>query len=455
MSTLLVQKTRAHTSRVISLAAGILIALPAVIFYVILLGHTVDIPLRDDYTEILNFLNHMPARGGGRTAYLLTALSGEFKLIFGHVVVWLQFVFFNHIDFRLTCALGNGFVLPLALVLWRMFLPGNLDLTARMVLFIPVTWILFQLQYIGTLNWAMPSLQYFPALVFSFYAIYLLTPGTRPAFIGAALCLVAAIASSGNGIIVIPIGTLLLASGRHLRRLAIWLAVSSACIATYAFQYNLTSSLSHGKPLSHFIHPNLFFILTFIGNAAELPTNIGFLAIGLIVCPLLGLMLCTFFVHAAWTGYFGKNRAVMYSILFLLTTAIGVGSMRSDLGVQQGLSSRYGINSALLLIFAWFVVAEKLQHADCYTALKSRSLQVAVALAVLFSFFTDLAGYRYIVNRNRELVDSMANYRRSCGTIGPVSPLPNQPASFTLDQKSAPAILEESIRKGIYHRPAS
>ena len=170
MSTLAVQKTRAHTSLAISLVAGIAIATPAVIFYAILLGHTVDIPLRDDYGAILNFLNHMPARGGGRTAYLLATQWQEYKLIFGHLVVWLQFVLFNHIDFRLTCALGNGFVLPLALVLWRMFLPGNLDLTARVVLFIPVTWLLFQLQYIGTLNWAITSLQHLPVLVFSLNA---------------------------------------------------------------------------------------------------------------------------------------------------------------------------------------------------------------------------------------------------------------------------------------------
>lgn len=148
MSTLLVQKTRVPTSRVISLAVGILITLPAVTFYVILLGHAVNIPLRDDYGAILNFLNHMATLGGGRTAYLLAAQWNEYKPVFQHLVVWLQFVLLGHIDFRITCALGNGFVIPLAFILWKMFLSDMMDLTARMVLFIPVTLLLFQLQYI-------------------------------------------------------------------------------------------------------------------------------------------------------------------------------------------------------------------------------------------------------------------------------------------------------------------
>jgi hypothetical protein len=245
------------------------------------------------------------------------------------------------------------------------------------------------------------------------------------------------------------IGTLILTSTRHIRRLPEWIAVSAACITVYAYHYKLPSQ-AHGAPLSNPIHPNLMFIVTFIGNAAELPTNTGFLGIGLIVCPLLGLMLCTFFLYAARTGYFNKNRAVSYCILFLLTTAVGVGSMRSDLGVRQSMSSRYGLYSTLLLIFAWFVVAEKLHHADCYSALKSRGLQVAVTAAVLFSVVTDVAGYRYIVSRNQELIDSMAAYKNSGGTMGPVSPLPNQPSRFTEEQRHAPEILKGSIRIGIY-----
>jgi hypothetical protein len=443
MSTLTVQ-TSAHTALAIRAGAGVLIAIPAVVFYVILLSNAVDLPLRDDYGAILNFLNHMATLGGGRIAYLLAAQSTDYKLVFEHVIVWFQLALFNHIDFRVTCALGNGFVILLALVLWKMFLPGNLDLTNRMVLFTPVTWILFQLQYIGTLNWAMCALQHIPGLVFSLYAIYLLTQGTLRTFVGATLCLVAAIASSGNGFVLVPIGALILIP--HLRRLALWLVVSGGCLAAYAYQYSPQGASN--------LHPDPLFILTFIGNAAEPPINGGFLAAGVILCPLLGLILCTFFVYAARTRYFDKNRAAAYSILFLLTTAIGVGCMHSDLGVRQSLSSRYGIYSTLLLIFAWFVIAEKFHHADCYSALKTSAFRVTLTLAVLFALFMDTAGYRYIVDRNKEVTDSMAAYRTSGGKIGPVLPLPNQPASFTQELNRFPAILEESVRLGIYHPPA-
>ena len=268
----------------------------------------------------------------------------------------------------------------------------------------------------------MAALQNIPVLVFSLYAIHLLTKGTRSAFIGATLCLVASIASSGNGVVLIMIGTLILLSPRHTPRLVGWIAVSAACITAYAYHYKLAPSQAHGALLSNLIHPNLLFILTFVGNAAEPPINSGFLGIGLIFCPLLGLILCAFFVHAARTGYFNKNRAASYCIMFLLITAIGVSTTRSDLGVRQSMSSRYGLYSALLLIFAWFVVAEKLHHADYYSVLKSRGLQVAVMIAVLFSVVMDTAGYRYIVIRNQELIDSMAAYKQSGGPQGQCHP---------------------------------
>jgi len=67
----------------------------------------------------------MSALGEGRTAYLLTAQSNEYKLIFEHVMLWLQFALFTSIDSELNALSVTVSSSCLALVLWKMFLPAT------------------------------------------------------------------------------------------------------------------------------------------------------------------------------------------------------------------------------------------------------------------------------------------------------------------------------------------
>jgi hypothetical protein len=156
------------------LIAAVFVALPPILFYAILFHKAMNVPLEDDYEALLDFLNQMAELRSvsAKASYFLAVQFNEYKLFFGHGLVWLQFALFGRIDIRLLCALGNGFVLLLAILLWKMFLPNREDFAYRMAFFVPVSWLLFQLQYVETLNWAMPSLANLPVLVFSLGAIF-------------------------------------------------------------------------------------------------------------------------------------------------------------------------------------------------------------------------------------------------------------------------------------------
>lgn len=218
----------------------LLITLPPVIFYTVLLRHALNLPLQDDYEAILNFVNHMVVLRHGRLSYLLTLQFNGYRLVFERLVVWLQLSLFHVINFKVLCGLGDAFVLPLALCLWKMFLPAEKDFVTRLVFFLPVPWLLFQLQFVETLNWAMASLQNLPVLVFSLSAIYLLTLGTRRTLAGAVFCLLAAVGSSANGLFVIPIGILILAQGRRRGEALLWVSVGACCVGAYAYLYNFS-----------------------------------------------------------------------------------------------------------------------------------------------------------------------------------------------------------------------
>ncbi len=440
--------------------AAIIVAMPVTLFYGILFHQGMSAPFEDDYEALLEFLNRIVGLNGfsARFAYFFAAQFNEYKLFFGHGLVFLQLVILGRVDVAMLCALGNGFILLLGVLLWKMFLPGSGNTGRRLALFIPVPWLLFQLQYVETLNWAMPSLVNLPVVLFSLGAIYSLCRGTLAGFWKGLACLVLAIASSGNGLTMVFIGLLILASRRHYGRALTWLVVSSVCIAAYAYHYNVMSSQSRSDQsvLSIVIHPRPLYVVTFMGNALASPLFRRYFVLDIVICTLLGIVLCVFLFAMAKRGYVRRNPQVSYCVLFLLLTAVGVAGLRSDFGIAQSLNSRYGIYSALLLIFSWFAIVEEFLQDESLPLRKSRIWLGACAIAILFSLSMDTWGWRYLVERNQQIVLGVVAFEHSdpsAGGAGPVLPFPGQNWRYDELDRRAPEILRKSIALNIYHLP--
>jgi hypothetical protein len=434
------------------LFAAFFVAIPPVLFYSVLFRKALDIPIYDDYDATLAFMNHLMLLKGASAScsYFLAAQHNEYKLFFLHGLAWLQFYFFGHIDFRILSAIANGFVFLLAILLWKMFLPNHKDLTARLAFFIPVSWLLFQLQHWENLNWAAGGLQHIPVLPFAFGAIYLLVRGERWPFCFALALLILAVAADGNGLLTIPIGVLILVRARSYARVAGWLVASAGCVAAYAYRYNVMSSQTHaqGSIFSTFHPLSPAYILAFIGGAGSvLGANI-----------LFGILLCCFFGFMAFRGYARKNPAVSNCVLFLLLTAIGVAGLRSDLGVEQSHSSRYAIYSALLLIFAWFAIVDEFLQRRRVALLHNNVLLGVTMAVILFSLSMDWAGSLLLEDRNRGLVKAMAAYEHPASPESTNGPTPWF-QSLTLGTPSeafnlhARATLDQSVELGVYRPP--
>jgi hypothetical protein len=435
--------------------AGFFVALPTVFFLTFLVRKALDIPFLDDYDALLDCLNHLATLTtvSSKAWYLLTLQHNEYKLIFGEGVAWLQLSIWGHVDFRILSAVGNGFIFLLAVLLWKMFLPTERDWTTRLALFIPASWLLFQLEYYGTLNWAMAGLQNLPVLVFSLGAIYFLVRAERWAFCGALVLVVLAVSASGNGMVVLPIGLLILAWPLRFERIVAWLLISGCCVAAYAYRYNpmLSQNSEHRSVFATLIRLSPAYVLSFIGGAAGLPHFIGF-------SLLLGILLCGLFLYMARRGYLRKNRAASYCVLFLLLTSIGVAGIRSDFGVAQSISSRYTIYSVLFLIFAWFAIVEEFVRYGRRPLLRNRIYLCALLFAVLFSLLADGVGSVQIVRRDRALVQAMREFEHPASSQVPIGPAPalappiTRAVSDTYNLR-ARTIMNQSTLLGIYRPP--
>jgi hypothetical protein len=441
------------------LFAAFFAVFPLALYYTVLFRKAVDIPNLDDYDSLLAFLNQLIQlkTTAARVSWFLAAQQGEFKVLFLHGVACLQLGLCGHIDFQILGAIADGFVLLTALLLWRMFLPSHENLATRMAFFIPVPWLIFQLQYWDDLNWATPGLQHVAVLLFSFGAIFLLVRRGRWQLCGALAFLILAVASDGNGLLVIPIGLLILIVNRRSMSVIGWLVASTGCIAVYAYHYGATLSPTgvHRSIFSVVLQLRPDYVLCCIGGALGLIFPSG------VASFLLGTLLCAFFAWMAYRGYIRRNPAVSCCVLFLLLTAVGVAGLRSDLGVTQSLTSRYTIYSALFLVFAWFAIVEEFLQHKRVPLLSNGIFLGAVTAAVLFSLFMDLAGATAIEERNRRLVQAMANFEHP--TVQQPEPSPSPPYSvpglqgeseeLALRARSR-ALLLQSINLGVYRPPA-
>lgn len=432
---------------------AILIAFPAVIFYGILSISLLNVPVLDDYYAVLKFINQMAGEknAAARLQFFVAAQHNEYKLYFGHGVEWAQFAWLGHVNFTSLCIVGNSAVVVLALLLWSMFLAREGDLAKRLALFVPVAWLVFQLEYFETLNWAMASLANLWVIVFSFGTILCLLRPSRRAYTGGLLLYVLAIASSANGFVLLPVGLLMLAMRRQLVRAGGLVATTAVCFAAYAYRYNVHPSQPHGygTVFNVLLHIRLDYAIAFVGNTGAIR---GAVASYFGFCVALGSGLLVIFVLLARRGYARRNPAVAYCVLFILLTALGVSGLRSDFGPGSSLTSRYSIYGTLLIIFVWTALAEEFVQHRKQTLLNNSPYLLAVLATVFFGLCTDEIGYLSLTRRNHELVTGMASFERSLTTGSDDGPLPPINLDKRINQEMR-AILIESIRLGVYEPP--
>jgi len=443
-------------------AAGIaipamMIATPAILFYGILFRQLVNLPFLDDYEAVLAFVNQLVQEksGAAKFRFFLAQQHNEYKLFFVHGVAWIQDALIGHVNFAQLCVLGDSAVLAIGWILWSLFLPGRNDPGRRLAFFVPAAWLLFQLEYYETLNWAMASLQNLWVIAFSLGAICCLVRPERKAYGAALILYVLAIAASGNGFLLLAIGLLIFVTRRQMARAAGWLAISAVCIAAYSYHYDVHSSQmhEHGSVFAGLLHINPVYVIAFVGNAGAVA---GTTAVSECICLPLGATLLLFFGWLARRGFFRRNAAAGYCCLFLLLTAAGVGGLRSEFGLAQSLESRYTIYGVLLVILAWTGIAEEWLWKRREPLLNNQVYLLFTVGAIVFALCMDEVGYLNRVRRTREAVQGMTVYEHPSfpgSTDGPMLDRGDGNPVVARLRPGARTILGESIRLGVYEPP--
>ena len=398
-------------------------------------------PYQDDFPAILGFALRYTELHGLRQHLLsiLLAQHNEYRLIFEHLLVCCELSLTHSVDFTLLGALGNAFPLLIGWALWMLLRLDQEPLTTALYRFLPTSLLIFSLTYWETMDWTMASLQNLPVIFWGLASLYLLNPNARDKqglrFALACLAAILSAFSSGNGLLLLPVGLVALVPARASRRSVIWCCAFCVPLATYLYHY---VPQAHQVKRLAFITRPLFFV-AFLGGAV--PSRW--------IATLLGFaLLVTLFVF-----FRGRFAAMIYSgpalcILWLLGTDLLAAWVRGGAGFF--VASRYSIYSDLLIACCFFFVSQKWKVNGALH--RDRRYIATVAITLLFCLSTDIHGYLKLKARRQMVVRGIAQYRQD--------PLLNSPmvdpaveASFPKEKRSEQVLLTESIDKGLYRFP--
>jgi len=248
--------------------------------------------------------------------------------------------------------------------------------TAVMALasFIPITWLIFNLGQADNLLWGF-QIQFFVLILFFLLAIYLLATSRSLSwrFVLSAASGVVCTFSMGNGLLVWPIGLILILWIRqsqprelqrsYLKMCCIWCLIGIIAVVAYFIGYH---DPSHYSAMQYFIqHPwySLQYFLAALGSLTYTPTS-QIAAVG------TGLLL--FFLYA-YTGVtiVRQTKARPYTILslslilFTLLSFVLMTVSRSFWGVTDAVASRHATITILGIVGLYMaLISFKTKHVN-------------------------------------------------------------------------------------------
>jgi hypothetical protein len=423
-----------------------LVLLPMAMTYLLLAWVYTAVPVIDDYPHIFAFaLNfHRAPTLAAKLGLIFTTQVGPYKLIFDHALVSLQLLVFKRLNFPALIFLGNLTPLGIFAVVGK---NAELGQRRRWILLLPVSLLVFGLNYAETLDWAISGLQQPMVILFSLAAIHFLVKAEADDWDLVWACGLGVLASTtyANGMIVWPVGLVfLLLQRRRVGWLVGWGLAFVAMLMVYLYRYQPAAATAHGA-----IAKKVVFFVMFCGGALE---NMHHRPVPY-VSVAIGLVALAVFVHAVRTRYDRRNAFFFYSTVWVLLTGVVVANARTAMGMQLSLSSRYKIYCDLLLIFCYEYLLDRVFVKDA-VAKGRRWVAVAFVAAVVVFVAGDFAGAKLLKTRRDRAESAMRRYLAAPDTASPMFVVEDtlSPAEL-LEEDKARQELSEAIRLGIYAPP--
>jgi hypothetical protein len=439
-----------------------LTALPVSFWIFVILKYAVNIPWFDDLDPFPDFLRQwIKADSASEQIRLLFQPNNEHRMVLGKLSALFYYKFFGSLNFIFLQIVGACFTLGTFLLFWLSFRSSKIN----NLYFLPVPFLLFQLQYHLAFLWSITSLQHQSVIFFICFSIFLLS---RDRFLLALLIAVCTTFVMSSGIFVWVGGAAILLWRLNFRHLAVWCVTGAMAIGLYFHGMTTQGNESGLDFLVQSPHLALLGLLTFLGGTFDvfpwLPVEVRSILPALfspfvlfwIVVWLLAMYLPKVrqLFRVSWTmpAVFrslvpiGTERNafpvfLLGVLVFLFANATAIGLFRTRFGLSVMLVSNYKLYPALFLITGYLTFLWAFQG----KILQKRIFQISLPVAILIWL---LSCYNYlpaISERRKNLLIGAYNQNHNAYGLGHI---PFSKAAAYYD-----SLMKETVQTGLYQYP--
>ncbi len=444
---------------------------PVAFFAFVVLRYSVNVPWFDDFDPFPDFLRKwIGSEGFISKLNVLFQPNNEHRMVFGKGLAALYYALTGQLNFTFLHIAGMLFTFGTLLIIWRAFraskLPGYL--------FLPVPFLLFQLQYHLIFLWAICSLQHQPVVFFVCLTMFLLA---RRQFDWAVLAALCANFAMSNGIFVWVGGAAILLLQTRYRHLAAWLGTGALAVFLY---FSGMSSQGNESSFDFFLqNPHLSFLgfFAFLGGlfdftperAIQVRTALP-IVMGILVMVWVGVWLLNLFW--AWfrntvstqknrkdqETYSSKKQTLLTRfqlpedrqtlgyfclgmLMFSLANAAVIGLLRPRFGFFVMVVSNYKLYPALFLVVSYLSFLTS-THGN----LRERGFRIVLVTSLLIWGLTLVHYGPAISERRKYLLTNAYDQQHHAFGLGFV---PGSPAAGYID-----TLMHDLTDRDIYQYPA-
>ncbi|GAB3994748.1 hypothetical protein GCM10028807_33080 [Spirosoma daeguense] len=397
----------------------LLVSLPVLVFVLVWKAYALNIPKWDDHAlRAFLYYSHQETTFSGKI-YQLFRQHNEHRIVLDRIITLLDYSLFGKLNFIHLMVAGILSLIGLLTVFIAV-----LNRAGKSVLYaVPAALLIFNLSHWENMYWGMASLQNFSVVLWIIAAFYFLsyTNQLGLAFIAAVLATI----TSGNGLVVWPIGLLLILlrttgttfKKQTLRSLTSWLVGGGLVIGLYFTGFSKPNDIAY-------VRPGLFDLVkgwfAFLGAAAEVipfgsPLKASIALGGLLAVTTLGLLALTLLryrltiiqtilslikpksLRSTRTESIPSVTLFFWGCAaFLLGTAAIVAWARTGFGMDILITSRYKMYSltliALLYVYLLVTLSERISH---WVFLSGSIATVVFAGITYLSFLDETIWWRH------------------------------------------------------------
>lgn len=390
-----------------------LILIPPVFFGYIFQKYAINIPHWDDLAIRNSLADFLTSDAFARKIELLFAQHNEHRIFLTRVFALFVYFIKGTLDLKMLMLLGNLSLLGILFIFYRHNQRNQLPLLAL----VPVSFLLFNTALYENVFWGMASVQNFWVILLAFAAFYFLIyaydkPTGTYLYLAIACCFLGTFTSS-NGILIPLIGIAILLFQKRYRELGVWAATAALFLFFYFFHYQASPDKAAGASLSS---PSLIIkgFLAVLGNAID----VSFIApnkhldmsmaTGVIIIILVALFSFQVLFRKYDIGRRNSDLFLLSCLLFLGVTCMGIVIGRLSYGIEVLLTSKYKINSVLILCICYLIIINSLPAQR-----QGRIITSGIILTVLFNFYTYLAEFKNVHYLHQERITDQFKIQHS------------------------------------------